>query len=121
MKMRCFSAFAPTVGARPEMRAAEVSKARSGAARPSLANARLENRFQFERTGYFCLDSDSIPVHLVFNRTLPLKDSWAKIGKRRKRRPPAMGQTLAGRSHGLSSFSSSRRRNPGPPVARLPL
>jgi glutaminyl-tRNA synthetase len=53
---------------------------------PSLANAKLEDRFQFERVGYFCLDPDSTPgstpAHLVFNRTLPLKDSWAKIEKK---------------------------------------
>src|SRR5579863_4496465 len=49
---------------------------------PSLASARLEDRFQFERVGYFCLDPDSTPGNLVFNRTLPLKDSWAKIEKK---------------------------------------
>jgi glutaminyl-tRNA synthetase len=49
---------------------------------PSLANAKLEGRFQFERVGYFCLDPDSAPGNLVFNRTLPLKDSWAKIEKK---------------------------------------
>ena len=46
---------------------------------PSLANANLEHRFQFERVGYFCLDPDTTEGCLVFNRTLPLKDSWAKI------------------------------------------
>ncbi|HXR38314.1 MAG TPA: glutamine--tRNA ligase/YqeY domain fusion protein [Terracidiphilus sp.] len=49
---------------------------------PSLANAKLEDRFQFERVGYFCLDPDSTPAHLVFNRTLPLKDSWAKFERK---------------------------------------
>ncbi|MGA3264337.1 MAG: glutamine--tRNA ligase/YqeY domain fusion protein [Terracidiphilus sp.] len=49
---------------------------------PSLAAAKLEDRFQFERVGYFCLDPDSTPDRLVFNRTLPLKDSWAKIEKK---------------------------------------
>jgi glutaminyl-tRNA synthetase len=49
---------------------------------PSLANAKLEDRFQFERVGYFCLDPDSTAENLVFNRTLPLKDSWAKIEKK---------------------------------------
>jgi glutaminyl-tRNA synthetase len=49
---------------------------------PSLANAKLEDRFQFERVGYFCLDPDSTPGNLVFNRTLALKDSWAKIEKK---------------------------------------
>jgi glutaminyl-tRNA synthetase len=46
---------------------------------PSLANAKVGDRFQFERVGYFCLDSDSTAGNLVFNRTLPLKDTWAKI------------------------------------------
>jgi glutaminyl-tRNA synthetase len=49
---------------------------------PSLANAKLEDRFQFERVGYFCLDPDSKPGKLVFNRTLALKDSWARIEKK---------------------------------------
>ena len=49
---------------------------------PSLANAQLAEHFQFERVGYFCLDPDSTPGNLVFNRTLPLKDSWAKIGRK---------------------------------------
>jgi glutaminyl-tRNA synthetase len=49
---------------------------------PSLASAKLEDRFQFERVGYFCLDPDATPDKLVFNRTLALKDSWAKIEKR---------------------------------------
>jgi glutaminyl-tRNA synthetase len=49
---------------------------------PSLADAKLEDRFQFERVGYFCLDPDSTAEKLVFNRTLPLKDTWAKIEKK---------------------------------------
>jgi glutaminyl-tRNA synthetase len=49
---------------------------------PSLANAKLGDRFQFERVGYFCLDRDSTEGKLVFNRTLSLKDSWAKIEKK---------------------------------------
>jgi glutaminyl-tRNA synthetase len=49
---------------------------------PSLANATLEDHYQFERVGYFCLDPDSTPGNLVFNRTLSLKDSWAKIEKK---------------------------------------
>ncbi|HTJ78868.1 MAG TPA: glutamine--tRNA ligase [Rariglobus sp.] len=45
----------------------------------SLADAKLEDRFQFERIGYFALDSkDSVPGKLVFNRTISLKDNWAK-------------------------------------------
>ena len=49
---------------------------------PSLASATLGAPFQFERVGYFCLDPDSTPGSLVFNRTLPLKDSWAKVEKK---------------------------------------
>ena len=49
---------------------------------PSLASAKVEDRYQFERVGYFCVDPDSKPGSLVFNRTLPLKDSWAKIEKK---------------------------------------
>jgi glutaminyl-tRNA synthetase len=52
---------------------------------PSLANARPGDRFQFERVGYFCLDPDSTPANLVFNRTLPLKDSWAKEAGRQQK------------------------------------
>jgi len=46
---------------------------------PSLANVRPGERFQFERTGYFAVDSDSTHDLPVFNRTVGLKDSWAKI------------------------------------------
>jgi glutaminyl-tRNA synthetase len=49
---------------------------------PSLASAKPGDRFQFERVGYFCVDPDSTGEKLVFNRTLPLKDSWAKIEKK---------------------------------------
>jgi len=46
---------------------------------PSLAAAPSGTRFQFERLGYFVVDPDSTPVRPVFNRTVTLKDSWAKI------------------------------------------
>jgi glutaminyl-tRNA synthetase len=46
---------------------------------PSLAGAAPLNRYQFERLGYFCVDADSRPEVLVFNRTASLRDSWAKI------------------------------------------
>ncbi len=45
---------------------------------PALATAPLGTTYQFERMGYFCPDSDSTAEHLVFNRTVTLKDSWAK-------------------------------------------
>jgi len=52
---------------------------------PSLAQAEPGNIFQFERLGYFCLDTvDSKPDKLVFNRTVTLRDEWAKIKKRKK-------------------------------------
>ena len=56
---------------------------------PSLATAKLEDRFQFERVGYFCLDPDSTPANLVFNRALALKDSWAKIENRSEKKSGA--------------------------------
>jgi len=46
---------------------------------PSLASAAPLSRYQFERLGYFCADSDSTADKLVFNRTVTLKDAWAKI------------------------------------------
>jgi len=46
---------------------------------PSLANAAAGTRYQFERLGYFCVDPDSTPGKPVFNRTVALKDTWAKI------------------------------------------
>ncbi len=49
---------------------------------PSLGSAKPGDRFQFERVGYFCVDPDSSAGKLVFNRTLALKDSWAKIEKK---------------------------------------
>jgi len=49
---------------------------------PSLANAKTGGRYQFERLGYFCVDPDSAPGKLVFNRTVALKDTWAKVEKK---------------------------------------
>ena len=46
---------------------------------PSVAEARPGSRYQFERLGYFSVDPDSAPGRLVFNRTVTLKDSWAKV------------------------------------------
>jgi len=50
---------------------------------PSLANTAPGNRYQFERLGYFCVDPDSAPGEPVFNRTVALKDTWAKIEKKK--------------------------------------
>ena len=49
---------------------------------PSLKNAVEGARYQFERLGYFCVDPDSRPGALVFNRTVALKDTWAKVEKK---------------------------------------
>ena len=51
---------------------------------PSLRQAPAGTRYQFERTGYFCVDPDSSSSSLVFNRTVSLKDAWAKIEKTQK-------------------------------------
>jgi glutaminyl-tRNA synthetase len=48
---------------------------------PSLAGAAAGSRFQFERLGYFCVDPDTTPERLVVNRTVGLRDTWAKIEK----------------------------------------
>ncbi|MBS1928936.1 MAG: glutamine--tRNA ligase/YqeY domain fusion protein [Chitinophagaceae bacterium] len=45
---------------------------------PSLETAKIEDRYQFLRKGYFCADKDSTPEKLIFNRTVTLKDTWAK-------------------------------------------
>jgi len=52
---------------------------------PSLKNATPLQRYQFERLGYFCVDPDSDGDNLIFNRTVPLRDQWAKIQKKQKR------------------------------------
>ena len=51
---------------------------------PSLASAKPGDRYQFERLGYFCVDPGSTSEKLVFNRTVQLRDTWAKIEKREK-------------------------------------
>jgi len=54
----------------------------SAFAEPSLKTAKIGDRFQFQRKGYFCVDSDTTTENLVFNRTVPLRDSWAKVEKK---------------------------------------
>ena len=46
---------------------------------PSVAGASAGTAYQFERMGYFCVDPDSTDAHPVFNRTVTLRDAWAKI------------------------------------------
>jgi glutaminyl-tRNA synthetase len=51
-------------------------------AEPALAKAGFNERYQFMRKGYFCLDKDTNPARLIFNRTVTLKDGWAKEAKK---------------------------------------
>ena len=62
-----------------------VPKFMSHSLRISLAGAASGSRYQFERKGYFCVDPDSSEDRLVFNRTVTLKDRWARIQKARKK------------------------------------
>ena len=52
---------------------------------PSLQGAKSGSRYQFERLGYFCVDPDTADGRLVFNRTVTLKDEWAKLQKGQQR------------------------------------
>ena len=52
-----------------------------GKAEPALAQAKPGDHFQFERLAYFCADQSLTPQHLVFNRTVELRDTWAKVQK----------------------------------------
>ncbi|MFV0195256.1 glutamine--tRNA ligase/YqeY domain fusion protein [Empedobacter stercoris] len=54
---------------------------KNGFAEPALKNAKVEDKFQFQRIGYFALDRESSENKLVFNRTVTLKDTWAKVNK----------------------------------------
>jgi glutaminyl-tRNA synthetase len=58
---------------------------------PSLAGARPGAHYQFERLGYFCVDPDSAEGALVFNRTVTLRDTWAKIAKKTEDSPEEPG------------------------------
>lgn len=53
----------------------------TGYAEPSIKSAKVENSFQFQRLGYFVVDRDSNSEKIVFNRTVPLRDSWARIAE----------------------------------------
>jgi glutaminyl-tRNA synthetase len=61
---------------------ASLEVVRDARLEPSLQKAAAGTRFQFERLGYFCVDPDSSPARLVFNRTVALKDTWAKVEKK---------------------------------------
>ena len=61
---------------------ASLEVIRAAKVEPSLANAPAGARYQFERLGYFCVDQDSRPGGLVFNRTVSLRDTWARIAEK---------------------------------------
>jgi glutaminyl-tRNA synthetase len=81
---RLFAVPTPGTGGqdfRTELNPASCSVRTAGFLEPSLKGARPEERYQFERLGYFCLDAlDSIPGAPVFNRIVTLRDSWSKPG-----------------------------------------
>ena len=73
---------------------------------PGLAGAVAGSRYQFERQGYFCADPDTTPDRPVFNRTVPLRDTWAKIAKasfprRRESTTPEKPRIKSGAGSGL--------------------
>jgi glutaminyl-tRNA synthetase len=71
---------------RPDLNPASLEVLRACRLEPSLAQAAPGSFYQFERQGYFCADSqDSAPGALVFNRTVTLRDAWAKIQQARKK------------------------------------
>jgi glutaminyl-tRNA synthetase len=51
----------------------------TGYLEPSLKSAEAGERFQFQRLGYFCVDKDSNAMQIVFNKTVGLRDTWAKV------------------------------------------
>jgi glutaminyl-tRNA synthetase len=77
-----FSASEPTGDFATELNPESKQVLAGAMAEPSLAAAKVGDRFQFLRMGYFCMDRDSRGDRLVFNRTATLKDTWAKVSKR---------------------------------------
>ncbi len=61
---------------------------------PALKEAKIGDRFQFQRLGYFNIDDDSTSDQLVFNRTVPLRDSWAKIEQKTQNKQPENNNTI---------------------------
>jgi glutaminyl-tRNA synthetase len=81
---RLFQSEDPSAGGRDpleDLNPASLQVVTNCKLEPSLASAPAGARFQFERQGYFCADPDSRPGMPVFNRTVTLKDTWAKISK----------------------------------------
>ncbi len=72
---------------RDELNPASLEVLQACKLEPGVASAQPGARFQFERLGYFCVDPDSKPGALVFNRTVTLKDTWARIEQKRSGGP----------------------------------
>jgi glutaminyl-tRNA synthetase len=70
--------------AEPQLNPTSVELRANAKVEPSVRDAAPGSRYQFERVGYFCVDPDSRPGRLVFNRTVALRDTWAKIEKKSK-------------------------------------
>src|SRR5262249_29920380 len=83
---------------------------------PSLAGATAGSRYQFERQGYFCVDTDTRPGALVFNRTVTLRDTWARIerGQRGREGVVAHGDGVVLHAWWLHS-SPAHNRHSSPP------
>jgi glutaminyl-tRNA synthetase len=82
---RLFQSADPEEGGRDpltDLNPASLERLTEARIEPSLASAAPSSRFQFERLGYFCVDPDSRPGAPVFNRTVTLKDTWARIANR---------------------------------------
>ena len=81
---------------------------------PVLAGAEPGNRYQFERLGYFCVDNvDSTPERLVFNRTITLRDSWAKIAKQQKQQQQAQKKQQQ-KSKNKKNKNKKKKKQHGP-------
>jgi glutaminyl-tRNA synthetase len=120
---RLFAVEAPGEGDRDFMddlnpHSLEVLRAK---AEPSLGAARAGDRFQFERLGYFYVDPEAAPGTPVFNRTVALKDSWAKLAKRAdagvKTTPAKKERKAEGRP--AEARDSARRAELGPEAQKL--
>ncbi len=79
---RLYKSEIPDAGDLSDLNPASLEVLPHARVEPSVADAPAGTRYQFERLGYFCVDRDSVPGRLVFNRTVTLKDTWARIEQR---------------------------------------
>jgi len=81
--------IAGTTDIEPHLNPNSLRVLKSCRAEPSLRDASPGTRYQFERLGYFCADRECSPSAKVFNRIVPLRDTWAKIQKKQKQNNPS--------------------------------